>query len=282
MTRTHMLWQTLIVVAAVLPLFSGFAAAQARSAPRAGTDAAVVTLAVTEASGIAALPDGSFLVVDDDRGLFRVTSDGEATLLLAADAEKNFGGLEGVCLSSRRDSLYCLSERKGHVIRIPMQIQGTALRLGAAERLGKLPPIGKKENKGWEGICICLDKGRDLLVAVHQDHPRAVGLFDLPSLDPIAVKELAGPVKARLDNLSDVAMDHRTGRLLLLSGKSQRLLEIDFTPTPSLTTFHLFTVRDLPLTADERPEGVCFDAADRLVVVTDGSGKPGKLLRLGK
>lgn len=240
----------------------------------------IVSLEVTEASGIAPLADGSFLVVDDDRGLFRVTPDGRADLLLAAESEKNFGGLEGVCLSSDKRFLYCLSEAKGRIVRIPLQMKGRALKLGAVEKLGKLPTIGIEANKGWEGISIYLHQGRDLLVAVHQEHPRSVGLFELPTLEPIAMKELPGSFKKILENLSDVTIDQRNGHLWLLSGKSRRLVEIDFTPDQALTNFSILSQRELPLTSEERPEGVCFDAADRLVVVTDGSGKPGKLLRL--
>jgi uncharacterized protein YjiK len=241
----------------------------------------VVELSVKEASGIAALPDGSFLVVDDDAGLYQVLPDGTADLLLAAESKNNFGGLEGIALSTDRKFVYCLSERKGLVIRIPLKMEGKQIALGDIQKLGRLPEVGDVPNKGWEGICIVPNGSRDQLVAIHQASPKSVGLFDLPSLKPIAIKGLPSELKKLLDNLSDVTFDARTGNLFLLSGKSQCLVEIPFSPDESLSTFTIISRRDVPLSADERPEGVCFDLHDHLVVVTDGSGSPGKLLRLG-
>ncbi len=243
-----------------------------------------VKLSVKEASGIAALPPKSpgqgFLVVDDDAGLFQVFSDGTANLLLSGNQKSLFRGLEGITLSTDKRFVYCLEEGKGRVIRIPLDFEGSRVVLGHAEEVGRLPGISDKPNKGWEGITICFHQGREFLLAVHQESPRSLGLFGIPDLKPLFLRKLSHEAVMLLENLSDVAFDHRTGHLLLLSSKSRRLVEIGFPLEADSDPGKVFAVRDLPLGKDEKPEGVCFDSSEGVVIVTDGGGKPGKLLRL--
>ena len=149
---------------------------QKRRLPRARV-AAEQTLGVQEASAVARLPSGGFLVVDDEKGIFRCTlaasTDDEAEPELL-DAARGLSDLEGICLDDRGESAWVLAERDGAVWKHAVQ----ADRLGPGSRVGTLPRLNERKNHGWEGIAYApagVLASDATLVAVHQTKPRRVG-----------------------------------------------------------------------------------------------------------
>lgn len=213
-----------------------------------------------EASGVARR-GGEFVYVDDERGVF-VVKNGKPEKVAALD------DLEGVCVVG--DDVVVIAEGSGVVSAVGKD--------NKVRVLGTLPhPPSKKakKNKGWEGIAFLPAKlaadGKDHLVAVHEGLPKAVGVFAWPSLAPEHTLELPADIDALVDDLSDVAVDPKTGGLLLLSDESRRLVRATLTLSPP--SLALSSSTELPVKKDEKPEGVVVDDDGRVWVVTDGSGR---------
>jgi len=221
-------------------------------------------LGVQEASGVARLSDGSFLVVDDEHGVFRRPLGGSAEALKAGEA---LADLEGVCVSTDGATAWLLSERDGAVWRHAVS-DG---RLGEGKRVGELPRWSKHKNQGWEGIAYAAPGLLDdeaTLVAVHQKSPRAVGLFDAASLAQRAMLSLPRAVKKVLGDLNDVTIHPTTARLVVVSGKKGVLVEL-VVNGEQLEAGRRFRVDHHD---DDVPEGITYDAEGRLWLVTDGEG----------
>ena len=220
-----------------------------------------------EASGVARAPaafGGDFVVVDDDKGVV-VVKDGSASVVAAAK------DLEGVCVIG--DVVVVVSEASGVVSVVSAD--------GTMTPKGTLPPPTStqhpKKNKGWEGIAflrasLAVD-GKDHLVAVHEGAPRVVSLFSWPALTLEVQLALPPSIDGLVADLSDVAVDPKSGGLLLLSDKSRRLLRVALSGVGSSTTLKLTSTTELAVQKHEKPEGVFVDDDGRVYVVTDGSGR---------
>lgn len=238
------------------------------------------TVSIVEASAITGLSDGRFLVVDDEEGIFLLNSDLEAKLFVSAEGNDLLQDLEGITLSTDQKTVYCLSEKGGQISRLSLSQDKDSVKLGPVESLGNLPTIGETSNKGWEGICVILLGAKELLMAVHQEKPTAIGMFELPSLKQISICDLPTELKDLLKNLSDIAIDHRTGNLLLLSGKASRVIEVKATITNQIDELEIIKITKIKGEFAGKPEGICFDSQERLVIITDGAGDPGEFIRL--
>lgn len=221
-------------------------------------------LGIQEASGVARLRDGSFLVVDDEQGVFRAWLDRPSERMRAGEG---LADLEGVCVTPDGATAWLLSERDGAVWRYAVD-DG---QLDRGVRLGRLPRESSKKNRGWEGIAYAPagTLAEDaLLVAVHQRGPRVVGLFGAESLAPRLMLSLPRKVKKRLGDLNDVTVHPATGRIVVVSGKKGMLAEL-VVSGERLQPSRLFRVDHAK---DDVPEGVTYDADGRLWLVTDGEG----------
>jgi uncharacterized protein YjiK len=225
-------------------------------------------LEVASASAVAPLGAGRLLVVDDDEGIHLVTSDGGATLLRGRREAAGLGDLESVCTSDDGKTVYAVSEEDGEVFAFSVS-RGSAP-LSRPRRLGALPRPGSVENKGWEGASFLAPAGGRgaCLVVAHEREPMALGIFTLPALREVAVIPLDdGPIGALIADFADVAVCPGTDHLFLLSDESHRIVEarLDL----DARRLEPLAVLDLDLSAKDKPEGLAFEGADRLVVVTD-------------
>ncbi|MEM9695401.1 MAG: SdiA-regulated domain-containing protein [Myxococcota bacterium] len=221
-------------------------------------------IGIEEASAVARLPDGVFLVVDDERGVFRYALDAGVTI--EPNAKELVDG-EGICLSPDGSSVFTLSERDGSVWHHRIETGA----LGPGRRLGALPRVGKRRNQGWEGIAYAeanLLGPSPLLIAVHQRRPRAIGLFEPQSLAPKGMFSLPRSTKKRLGDLNDIAIHPHRGDLLVVSGKQGLLAELTLDDT-ELREKRLFRIDHH---RNDVPEGLAYDADGRLWLVTDGRG----------
>lgn len=235
------------------------------------------SLAVEEASALAPLPGGRFLLADDERGVLVASVDGASEVVRSAQGDKALRDLEGLCLSPDGTLAYALSELGGRISQISLTEKGRTLKVGTARHLGSLPRIGKVKNKGWEGLSVLPRQfsrdGKEQLVAVHEGKPKRVGLFRLPSLETEAILKLHRKARDLLGDLADVAVCPQTGHFFVLSDESRRIAEL-VCEGEQLSLLGCF---DLPLPKREKPEGLAFDGPGTLWVVTDGSSR---LLRL--
>jgi uncharacterized protein YjiK len=218
------------------------------------------------ASAIAAVGKSLF-VVEDDRGIHRVEGS-RAPLWAGRDLNRALGDLEGLAADDDGTMLWALSENEGAVIAISLRSRSPQPTV-----IGYLPRPGKRKNKGYEGLAFLPARlspsGRRSLVAVHEGKPRRVVVFALPDLEMTHDLRLPDEAKRLLKDLADVAVDPTTGRLLLLSDESRRVVLAQIEGQELVVCGSC----DLPLGRKEKPEGLAFASASRLLVVTDDSAR---------
>lgn len=237
----------------------------------------IASLDVEEASALAPLPGGRFLVADDEHGVILATANGAASVARSAKLDKALQNLEGLAVSPDGATVYALSESGGRISRMSLIAKGAAWKLSPVKSLGSLPEIDQVKNKGWEGLSVLPRQfspdGIECLVAVHEAKPKRVGLFRLPSLEEEALLKLPRKAKDLLSDLADVAVCPQTGHFFVLSDESRCIAEL----AREGGKLSLLGCFDLPLRKREKPEGLAFDGPRTLWVVTDGSAR---LLRL--
>ncbi|MFK7988419.1 MAG: SdiA-regulated domain-containing protein [Sandaracinaceae bacterium] len=213
-----------------------------------------VPLEVPQASGLTALDDGTFAVVSDEGGVYRANRDGSAELWVAAPA---LDDLEGICRDPS-GALFVVSERTGDVSRIED---------GEVTTCGTLASIGRKRNKGWEGLAYRPARfGGPHFIACHERSPRRLGVFDPVTLSTVAILRLPKATRRALADLSDLTVDPETGHWLVLSDESARIAELRY-EDGELAHLDAFRV---DVGKREKPEGLTFDADGRLWMATDG------------
>lgn len=265
-----------LTVAAVSLLAATPALAQPCEAGSESPLAAILTvidsgmkLDAKEPSGVAVLPDGRIVVVDDERGLYDVDSG-----RIDVEHRKRLRDLEGVTVSGDGKTLYVVSEADAVVHAIAIERDGS---FGEPEPLGELPDLDGPSNKGWEGIAWLPARfnpeRRNRLVAVHEGNPRRVGLFDPDDLGNEELLKLPGDVKDALADLSDIAVDPATGNLFLLSDESSAIAEVKLVREDGELALETVGIRKLPFKKGLRPEGLAFDGNGNLLVVTEGDAK---------
>ena len=222
---------------------------------------------VESASGVAVLGGSNdLLVIDDDRGVFRV-KDAKAKLVFGKDDRAPLGDLEAVSVDRGRGIAYVVAESSGDVFRF--SIDGS----GKPERVGKLPHVSKQTNHSWEGLAFfpaseAWDK-KDHLIAAHQGAPRRFLVVDPTTLEVEQEIKLSPEAKHLLGDLADVAVQPGTGHVFALSDDSRTIAEMKL-GAHGLT---LLASADVPVKAKDHPEGIGFDGQDSLVVVCDGTSR---------
>lgn len=258
-------------------------------------------LDVPEPSGVVFLSaqDGFLVASDCEDKLYRVdypkADDKKGKLdsdtIKADGGRKHLSGLEGIAYDPRTRSALVVSEERSEITEIPLNRRDWSM--GKAEKLGKLPDISQLTNKGWEGLTLLpgsmMPDGKDRLLAVHEAAPRRLAILDRKTLEPDAVVKLSDAMKDGLKDLSDVAVDPRTGHLFILSDESDSVMEVALKirtkpgeggRPKQAVEFKKIGLLELP-TADGQtrmqPEGLCFDDKGNLFVVAE---KKQQLFRL--
>lgn len=256
---------------------------------------------VPEPSGVVFLSaqDGFLVASDSDDKLYRVDypkkDDKKGSLdtegLKADGGKKHLTGLEGIAYDPKSRSVLVVSESRTQVSEVPLNRRDWSL--GKAEKLGDLPDISQLTNKGWEGLTLLpgamMPDGKDRILAVHEAAPRRLAILDRKTLEPDAMVKLSDAMKDGVKDLSDVAVDPRTGHLFILSDESDAIMEVALKVRtkpgeggrPKQTVeLKKVGVMELP-TSDGgtrmQPEGLCFDDKGNLFVVAE---KKQQLFRL--
>lgn len=230
----------------------------------------VRALPVRGASGITGSAAGT-LIVEDDLGIYRLRG-ATATLWAGPGLHPALGDLEGITSSADGTRVWALAEESGTLVELRVTPRGPRL-----VRAAVLSRPGDTKNKGFEGVAYAAadvsPTGRPALLTVHERKPRRVSVFDLRRLELVGEYALPRPAKRLLDDLADVAIDPRTGLVVLLSEQSRSVAVL----AVAGDELRLVSSFALPLEGKERPEGLAFLSPSRLAVTTEG---PARLLTL--
>jgi hypothetical protein len=198
------------------------------------------------------------------------------TRLRKDDGQLN--GIEGICFERATSSVRVLSENSRRVWEMRLGVRKNKVRLSDPTEIGKIEKIGKKKNKGLEGLALlpaAVSPNRTKYqLAINEDKPRRVAFIDPKTLEVKGLAELPESLRAVLPDLSDLAVSS-SGTLFLLSDEGNALAELAIRkidsrlsrgrslPQWTLVPLHTTEIdtRSLPLAGAERlqPEGLSFD-----------------------
>jgi uncharacterized protein YjiK len=223
-----------------------------------------------------------FLVIADDSSCVYRLQNGKVEPLREDDGKMN--GLEGCTLDQETKSLLVVSENTRRVFEMHATFDGNDMSLSAPKELGRLEQLGERKNKGWEGLAAWSSKltgdGRSRLLAVNEAEPRAIGVFDRQTLKLEAAIELPIEMTPHPLDLSDLAVDPKTGRIFLLSDDSAAVYEIELRRSdklvgagPPLPRYSIVLVGSFELPKKMQAEGICFDQAGDLYVTGELGSK---------
>ena len=216
---------------------------------------------VPELSAVA-IANGRIYVADDELGVALLGPKG-AKFGGAGELE----GIEGLTADASGRCLYAVGENSRRLHRIAIAKDGS---LSSEKELGKLPRPGSKK-KGWEGAAwLGSGKGGRLLLA-HENKPRCLGIVAPDDLDACEIVELPEELDDALDDLSDIAIEPKTGLVWILSDESSAIGIGELAKTKRGWTLEARDVLALPKKGLQS-EGIVFDAQGRLLVASEEDG----------
>ena len=274
-----------------MPRVSGWnVATPRRSAPE--TAAARFELAGTlktgmaEASDVAALPGGRFMVVGDKSDRVAIVgTDGKRTDLELPGLKNGQSQLEGVAYDPVRHHLFVSREESRELLRYDWDANKKA-----APVLGKridLDGFKGPTNKGVEGLAYIpgdvSPTGEPQLLLAKEGKPRELVIIGDggKANKPLAVK-LEREVLAVCRDFSAVTVDPRTGHLFLSSDESATVAQIKLVRDGDKVIGKLvqsFPLRDEKGKSLDRVEGLSFNEKGDLFVLTENNGKLHQLNR---
>lgn len=237
---------------------------------------------VKEASDVAALPNGSFIVVSDTKdSLYVVDSKGKQHQL-HLEGLKGASELEGVTYDPVKGHLFVAREESHELFRYSWK-GGTD-----TPKLEKKLDVDLKgpENKGIEGLAYLPEElsvtGQPQLLAVKEGKPRQLLMFaDNGKGKPLEV-ELEKQVKDVMADFSAVAVDPKTGHIYLASDESSTIAQLRLVRDGHKVRALLVQV--LPLRDENgkplaRIEGLTFNPRGDAFVLTENDGTLHELRR---
>jgi len=261
---------------------------------------------VKEPSGLAFLStELGFITIDDERStivhlMVPVDPDGQvrAEEIDVGEHRRLLRGLEGVAFDPGARTLLVLSENRRTIAELALEVVRGKLKLGDPVKRKTLDRIGDDKAHGWEGIVVLparLTPDRHArLLAVHEKDPRGIAVLDRATLASEALVTLPKDIARAAADLSDLTVDPRSGHLFLLSDESAVILETVFegaaapaseeAGAPPAVTWSLRLLGRTELPAGDKkhrlqPEGLAFDEAGDLWVVSEGDRSMRRLIR---
>ncbi len=272
-----------------MPRVAGWnAASPRRSAPETGAARfelkGSLKTGMTEASDVAALPGGRFIVVGDKKAsAVIVDADGKRTELVLPGLKNGKSQLEGVTYDPVRHHLFVSREESRELLRYEWDASKKAAPV--LEKTISLDGSGPR-NKGVEGIAYIAGEvsptGQPQLLLAKEGSPRELSLMgDGGKGKPLPVK-LEKEVLAVCRDFSAVTVDPKTGHLFLASDESAAVAQIKLVRDGDKIIGKLvqsFPLRDEKGKTLERVEGLSFNEKGDLFVLTENDGKLHQLSR---
>lgn len=272
-----------------MPRVSGWnAATPRRSAPETGAArfelSGSLKTGMTEASDVAALPGGRFIVVGDKKdSAVIVGADGKRTELDLPGLKNGMSQLEGVTYDPVRHHLFVSREESRELLRYEWDASKKA-----APVLEKTISLdgGGPSNKGVEGIAYVPGEvsptGQPQLLLAKEGKPRELSMIgDGGKGKPLPVK-LEREVLAVCRDFSAVTVDPKTGHMFLSSDESATVAQIKLVRDGDKIIGKLvqsFPLRDEKGKTLDRVEGLSFNEKGDLFVLTENDGKLHQLSR---
>lgn len=224
---------------------------------------------VKEASDLAILPDGRFLVVSDTKAkLGIVIPSGRVEHIELEHSGKKASGFEAVAFNPSEQRLFVVREEKNELIRYDWRGSGRA----SYDKTFELALDGKK-NKGIEGACFLPKRG--LLLAKEGDPKQLLLFAESGKGKPVKI-DIAKDIKDACGDFAGLAFDAKSGHLFICSEESSlvveaRLVDENGKLTCKLVAQHALTDKQgKPL---ERVEGIAVDAQGMLYALSENDGK---------
>lgn len=237
-----------------------------------------------EASDVAALPGGGFVVVGDRSDRVTVVDRaGKAKQVELPGLENGRSQLEAVAYDPTRHHLFVAREESGEILRYEWRPDD-----GKPPKLEKRFELPKSErsNKGIEGLAWLPGElsptGRPQLLLAGEGSPRRLLLGDAGGGGALTPVKLEREVFAVCRDFSAVAVDPRTGDVFISSDESAAVAQVKLTRHKGelrgqlVQSFPLRTGKDKAL---ERVEGLTFDERGDLFVLTENDGELRQLSR---
>lgn len=256
------------------------------SAPARFEAGGALKTGMTEASDVAALPGGRFIVVGDKKdSACIVDAAGKREALELPGLKNGKSQLEGVAYDPVRKHLFVSREESGELLRY----EWDATKKGAAPVLEKTFEVGSGKgprNKGIEGLAYLPKEvsptGEPQLLLAKEGQPRELSLIgDGGKGKPLPIK-LEKEVLAVCRDFSAASVDPKTGHLFISSDESAAVAQVrlvrdgDKVVGKLVQSIPLRDEKDEPLT---RVEGLSFNERGDLFVLTENDGKLHQLSR---
>ncbi len=237
---------------------------------------------VEEVSSVTSLGPAGLVAIDDFSSVvWKLDKTTKATALRPDDGR--FDDLEGLTYDAESSALLLLEEASRKLFSIPVKLD-SQLSLGEPKLLGKLAHVGTDEACGFEGVCVWPAQHspgkKSRLIAVNEKDPLALAVFNRKSLALEATVTL--PPSLGIGDVSDLAVDPKSGRLFLLSDESECVVEVELRHQskllgsgPLASEWSIVEVgrTELPGLKGKvrlQPEGITFDASGDLWIVSEG------------
>ena len=241
---------------------------------------------MAEASDVAALPGGRFMVVGDksDRVCI-VGADGKRTDLELPGLKNGKSQLEGVAYDPVRHHLFVSREESRELLRYDWDANKKAAPV--LEKRIDLDGFKGPTNKGVEGLAYIpgdvSPTGEPQLLLAKEGKPRELVIIGDggKANKPLSVK-LEREVLAVCRDFSAVTVDPRTGHLFLSSDESATVAQIKLVRDGDKVIGKLvqsFPLRDEKGKSLDRVEGLSFNEKGDLFVLTENNGKLHQLNR---
>lgn len=257
----------------------------AGSAPARFEAGTSVSTGMPEASDVAALPGGRFIVVGDRRdAACIVDASGKKALLELPGLKNGKSQLEGVAYDPVRKHLFVSREESRELLRY----EWDATKQGAQPVLEKTIDLGAggPANKGIEGLAYLPQSvsptGEPQLLLAREGKPRELSLIgDGGKGKPLPIK-LEKEVLAVCRDFSAATVDPRTGHVFVSSDESATVAQVRLVRDGDKVRGQLVQAipmrgpKDKPLA---RIEGLSFNERGDLFVLTENDGKLHQLTR---
>jgi uncharacterized protein YjiK len=241
---------------------------------------------------------GFLTVGDDSTTIVRLATPAEdadhadVEKLEVGDHRHLLRGLEGIAYDADAHALLVISEDTRVVSELAVALGRTTLTLGDPIKRKTLDEIGQDKRSGWEGIALLPAKlspdRKARLLAINERQPRGIGVFDRGSFELQAFITLPDDLAEQARDLSDIAVDARSGHIFLLSDESQAVLEVALAAAPgagapgwSISAVARTSLPDSRTKRRLQPEGLAFDDRGDLWVVSEGDRTLRHLIRGG-